>query len=79
MRPNPPRMITIAAAVALTAIGLALVFMPANELADLLRSVSLPRDIERTLLDLAADRVVAYACLLAAPVLLVVGSLVRGV
>lgn len=72
-------MVTVVLAVALTAIGLALVFLPASELVDLLRAVSLPRDIERTLLDLAAERLVAYACLLASPVLLIVGSLVRGV
>lgn len=79
MRPNPPRMVTVVIAVVLTIVGLALVFMPANDIADLLRSLSLPRDIQRTVVDLAADRVVAYALLLASPVLLIIGSLVRGI
>lgn len=72
-------MVTVVIAVALTIAGLALMFMPANDVADLLRGLSLPRDIQRTLVDLAADRVVAYALLLASPVLLLIGSLVRGV
>lgn len=79
MRPNPPRMVTIVAAVALTAIGLALVFVPANEIGELLRQVGLPRDLERTLVDLARERVVAYFLLLLSPMLLTLGSLVRGV
>jgi hypothetical protein len=79
MRPNPPRMVTVVLAVALTVIGLALVFLPPNEFADLLRQVELPRDMERTLLELAAERVVAYVLLLASPLLLIVGSLARGI
>ena len=72
-------MVTVVVAVVLTIVGLALVFMPAAEIADLLRGLNLPRDIQRTVVDLAADRVVAYALLLASPVLLLIGSLVRGV
>jgi hypothetical protein len=72
-------MVTVVLAVALTAVGLALVFLPPNELVDLLRQVDLPRDMERTLIDLAAERVVAYFLLLASPVLLIIGSLARGI
>ena len=79
MRPNPPRMVTIVIAVALTAIGLALFFLPPEQFADLVRSVELPRDVERTVLDLATERIVAYACLVASPVLLIIGSLVRDI
>lgn len=72
-------MVTVVIAVVLTIVGLALVFMPAGEIGDLLRGLNLPRDIQRTLVDLAADRVVAHALLLASPVLLLIGSLVRGI
>lgn len=72
-------MVTVVLAVALTVIGLALVLVPTNELVDLLRQVDLPRDLERTLVDLAAERVVAYFVLLASPVLLIIGSLARGI
>jgi hypothetical protein len=72
-------MVTVVLAVGLTVIGLALVFVPTNELVDLLRQVDLPRDMERTLIDLAAERVVAYFLLLASPVLLIIGSLARGI
>jgi hypothetical protein len=79
LRPNPPRMVTVVIAVALTAAGLALVWLPAADVQDLIRGVGLPRDISRTLLDLVAERVVAFALLLLSPVLLIVGSLVRGI
>lgn len=72
-------MVTVILAVAITIVGLALVFLPTAEVTDLIRQVELPRNIERTLLDLAADRIVAYASLLASPVLLIIGSLVRGI
>ena len=72
-------MVTVVIAVVLTIVGVALVFMPANDIADLLRGLNLPRDIQRTVVDLAADRLVAYALLLASPVLLIIGSLVRGI
>ena len=79
LRPNPPRMITVVIAVALTAIGLALVWLPAGDVQDLIRGLGLPGDVARTILDLVAERVAAYALLLLSPVLLLVGSLVRGI
>lgn len=79
LRPNPPRMVTVVVAVALTAVGLALIWLPAGDVQDLIRQLNLPRDIGRTVLDLAAQRVVAFAVLLLSPVLLIVGSLVRGI
>ncbi len=72
-------MVTVVIAVALAVVGLALVFVPTNDIAEIVRGVNMPRDFERTVLDLAADRVVAYVLLLASPVLLLVGSLVRGI
>ena len=41
--------------------------------------LSLPRGIERDILALIAERTVAYSCLLASPVLLVLGSLLPGI
>ncbi len=46
---------------------------------DLITGLSLPRGIERDILALIAERTVAYACLLASPVLLVLGSLLPGI
>lgn len=78
LRPNAPRMITVIIAVALLVIGLALVYLPGAQIADLVRSLPLGNDITRQLLDWAADQTIAYVALLVAPVLLIVGSLVRG-
>ncbi|HWH23467.1 MAG TPA: hypothetical protein VNW68_01090 [Candidatus Limnocylindria bacterium] len=78
MRPNPPRMITVAVAVALTVIGLALLYLPAGEASDLVRQVGLPGNIESTLLSLIADRLTAYLALALSPLLLVAGSLLKG-
>jgi hypothetical protein len=81
MRPNAPRMITVVVAVILMAIGLALVVLPGGQIADLIRSIAdlgLPSGIENDLLRLAAERLIAWGFLAAAPLLLVVGSLVKG-
>ena len=78
MKPNAPRMVTVVLAVVLTIIGLALIYLPTGQLEDLVRQVGLPADIQRTLVSWIADRVVAWAALAASPILLMVGSLVRG-
>ena len=78
MKPNAPRMITVIVAVVLTLAGLALIFVPAGQLGDLIRQLPLGGDMTRQVIDLAAERMVAWAALLASPVLLVIGSLVRG-
>lgn len=78
MKPNAPRMITVIVAVALTLAGLALVYLPGAQVADLIGQLPLGADLTRQLIDLAAERVIAWAALAASPVLLIVGSLVRG-
>jgi hypothetical protein len=77
MRPNPPRMITVVVAVALTIVGLALVFYQPQAI-DLARQVGLPADLQRQVVGWMEDRSVAWGALAASPILLVVGSLVRG-
>lgn len=79
MRPNPPRMITIIASLVLLAVGLAGSVVAPGTVNDFLASLPLPSDLERLVRTLLVDRQVAYACLLASPLLLVVGSLLPGV
>lgn len=79
VRPNPPRMVTVLVAVALLIVGLAGTVVPLETVADLVGSVGLPNGLERDLLRLVADRQVAWACLFASPMLLVVGSLLPGI
>jgi hypothetical protein len=78
MRPNAPRMITVLAAVALAALGLVLIYLPDAQVADMIRQLPLGADLTRQLVGLAAQQTIAWAALALSPVLLVVGSLVRG-
>ncbi len=78
MKPNAPRMVTVILAVALTLAGLALAFLPGAQVADLIRQLPLGGDLTRQLIELSADRVVAWVALVLSPLLLIVGSLVRG-
>ena len=78
MRPNPPRMVTVALAVALMVIGLALVFFQGQTI-DIVRDLGLPNDVQRQLVQLASEQVAAWAALVAAPVLLIVGSLLPNI
>jgi hypothetical protein len=78
MKPNPPRMVTVVLAVVLTVIGLALIYLPTGQLEDLVRQIGLPPDIQRTVVSWIADRIIAWAALAASPIVLIVGSLVRG-
>jgi len=71
-------MITVVAAVALTALGLALAFMPIEQLLDLVRQLGLPRDIQATVLDLLREELAAYVALALSPLLLVAGSYLKG-
>jgi hypothetical protein len=70
-------MLTVVVAVALTVIGLALVFYQPQAI-DLLRQVGLPADIQRQLVGWMEDRSIAWGALAASPILLVIGSLVPG-
>ena len=78
MRPNPPRMVTVVVAVALLVIGLALVFFQAEAIAFVRGLGALPNDLQRQIVSWMAEQFVAWGLLAAAPVLLIVGSLVRG-
>jgi len=77
VRPNPPRLVTVLAAVVLLVIGLGLVFANA-EIAQAIKNLPIDKDQQRQLLDLAAQRTIAYVCLAASPLLLVAGSLFKG-
>jgi hypothetical protein len=77
LRPNPPKLITVVVAVVLLVIGLGLVFANA-EVANVIKGLPLGNDMTRQLLDLAAQRTIAYLALAAAPLLLIAGSLFKG-
>ena len=78
LRPNPPRMITVVVAIGLLAVGLAVYFMPTAEVVGFIREIGLPGDVQRLALDLVEHELFAFGAMLAAPVLLIIGSLVRG-
>jgi hypothetical protein len=78
-RPNPPRMITVIVAVALLLVGLAGTVVAPATVRDLVTGIGLPAGLESQILSLVRDRTVAYLCLLAAPMLLVIGSLLPGI
>jgi len=74
LRPNPPRLITVAIALALGVVGFVFV-LPVEPLLPLLDPV-------RSLLGgvgIPLDRELAYLALFACPTLLVVGSLLPGI
>ena len=79
LRPNPPRMVTVLIALALLAIGVAGTLVDPETVRDLITGLSLPRGIERDILGLVSEQTIAYACLLASPLLLVLGSLLPGI
>ncbi len=79
LRPNPPKMVTVLIALALLAAGVAGTLIDLETVRDIITGLSLPRGIERDVLGLIADRTIAYACLLASPLLLVLGSLLPGI
>ena len=78
-RPNPPRMITVIVALALLVAGLAGTVVSPATVTDLVTGIRLPAGVESQILSLLRDRTVAYLCLLASPMLLVVGSLLPGI
>jgi hypothetical protein len=79
LRPNPPRMVTVLIAVALLVVGLAGTLVPEATVRDVVTGLGLPGTVERDALRLILDRQIAYAALFAAPMLLVVGSLLPGI
>ena len=70
-------MVTVVVSVLLLVVGLALAFFQAQAI-DVVRGFSLPQDLQRQVLSWMAERLVAWALLAASPLLLIVGSLVRG-
>lgn len=78
LRPNPPRMITVLVAVGLLAIGLAVYLLPAGEVAGFIRDVGLPADVQRIAIDIIEHELFAFGAMAAAPVLLILGSLLKG-
>lgn len=78
MKPSRPTGITVAIAIALLVVGLALVFFQGQAI-DLVRGIGLPNDIQRQAVELMQEQVAAWAALAASPVLLIIGSLVRGI
>jgi hypothetical protein len=72
--PNPPRLITVAIALVVGAIGLVYAW-PIDSLVPVLVPVT---DLLSTV-GLTMDRELAYLCLFACPSLLVIGSLLPGI
>ena len=71
-------MATVVLSVVLLMAGLVLVYFNAQAV-DLLRSAGLPSDLQRQLVTLVGERYIAYALMAASPILLIVGSLVKGI
>jgi hypothetical protein len=71
-------MITVVAAVLLLVVGLALVFLQ-PQVTDFVRGLPLTRDLMRQVTSLIAENIVAWVVLAASPILLIVGSLFRGI
>ena len=71
-------MVTVVLAVAMMVIGLALVFFQGQTI-DIVRDLGLPNDVQRQLVQLASEQFAAWAALVAAPVLLIVGSLLPNI
>lgn len=74
LQPNPPRLITVAVALVLGAIGLIYAW-PIDSLVSVLDPVAKALGS----VGLTMDRELAYLCLFACPSLLVVGSLLPGI
>jgi hypothetical protein len=74
LQPNPPRMITVVAAIVLAALG-AIYAWPVDSLVSILAPVAeMARSVGITL-----DRSFGYLCLFVSPSLLVIGSLLPGI
>ena len=71
-------MATVVLAVILLVVGLALAFYQ-GQVAELVRGLPLGADLTRQVVGWIAERFVAWAMLAASPVLLIIGSLVKGI
>lgn len=74
LRPNPPRWITVIAAVALIAVGISATVLPID-LVD--QGLGLVQDYFGT--DIEVTREIGWLCLFAGDALLVIGSLLPGI
>ena len=71
-------MVTVVVAVVLLLVGLALVFYQ-REAIEFVRGLSaIPNDLQRQIVSWMGEQFVAWGLLAVAPLLLIVGSLVRG-
>jgi type II secretory pathway component PulF len=77
MRPNPPKMVTVVLAVLLLLLGLVLIYFE-SDAAGFVRQLPLGADLTRQVLDWVHNRTFAFVCLAASPILLILGSLFRG-
>jgi hypothetical protein len=71
-------MSTVILAVGLMVVGLALAFFQAQAI-DLVLSLPLPNDLARQVVAWGSERFVAWALLAASPIVLIIGSLVKGI
>ena len=71
-------MVTVVIAVLLMVAGLALAFY-SGQVVELVRNLPLGADLTRQIVALIAERFVAWGFLAASPVLLIIGSLVKGI
>ena len=78
LSPSRPKMATVILAVGLMIVGLALAFFQAQAV-DLIRQLPLPNDLTRQIVAWTSERFVAWALLAASPILLIIGSLVKGI
>ncbi len=72
-------MITVLIALALLAVGIAGTLVGPATVIDFVTGLGLPGGVERDIVQLITDRTIAYACLFASPMLLVIGSLLPGI
>jgi hypothetical protein len=78
VRPNPPRMVTVVVAVLLTVAGLALVFYQADAISFVRELGGIPNDLQRQIVSWMSEQFVAWGLLAGSSLLLIIGSLVRG-
>jgi hypothetical protein len=79
VKPNPPRMITVVLAVALTVVGVALFFYQAQAI-DFVRGLGfIPNDLQRQIVQLMTERIAAFVALAGSPIVLIIGSLLPNI
>jgi hypothetical protein len=71
-------MVTVVLAVALLVIGLGLIFAQGQTI-DLVSQLPLPDDVTRQIVSLMGEQLAAWAALAAAPILLIVGSILPNI